>query len=908
MASRDTSIPNFRRLVAERLGGLSLDGDDEAGIIEELASELEERWREAVSQPETGDPNTVARLLSEVDWSALRREIPRSVRPWSAWVLERTPKLARTRLGRLALEVATDLRATARGYRRPGAARVWTAAAALAVGIGVGTSVMSVAYGALSRALPVPDPQRLLWLWETRGENPAPAIPLSASEYLALKKSSREHFDLAAYHFMTLARTDITPAESFDSALVDGDFFSVLGAKPQLGRTIEPNDIRSRGRRVAVLSETAWRQRFKASPQIVGTSIEWNHEPVTVIGVMPREFRYPAWAELWLSARFRAPEPFAYSQDVPAADFEHHYLRVIARLAPTTNLLAVRRFLSTLNPGPEAHTVHAQALRENLRSRMRGTVTPLIQGVSLVLLVAAVCVGNLLLASALSRRRELSIRAAVGASRFRLARQLTLESLVLAGIACGGGLLIAQVGVRAILAVGGSLFAAPMSQQLDPAALAFAFGSSLVSGLGFGLSLVESVSGSRTAGALRGERGRWARLFRGQGRSAFLIGSVAACAVVVLGASLLVRSFVDAVRTPLGFGVDRLLTFAVYPAGPAYFEKAARADIARRIEREIETLPGVLAVGVASEIPLEPEDTPGRISFEGLPRGEPPVTVELLSASPGFFDAMGIEISGGRTFHSDDSSTEPVVLVNQRLARLLAPNRSILGRKIRFEDVGEAEEIEPWRKIVGIVAETRMSGLASEPRPEVYLPFAEHPASEMIFAVRTEGDPKKWIGLAKDAVAEVAADVPTKAMRSGRELLAGEVAEGRFLLVFLLGFAAICFLLTAAGLFAVMASWVVEREREIAVRLALGAAPSSVFRWILRAGLSRVAIGVGLGLCVCFVTPLGNGREVSLFGVSPFDPSALAATLVFMATLGFAACYVPARRATAVDPIAVLKS
>ena len=368
-----------------------------------------------------------------------------------------------------------------------------------------------------------------------------------------------------------------------------------------------------------------------------------------------------------------------------------------------------------------------------------------------------------------------------------------------------------------------------------------------------------------------------------------VIAAVAACTIVVLGAVLLMRGFFGLVRTDPGFSVDRLLTFAVYPTGERYAAPEATAELAERLDRKLSSLLGVIAVGVASEIPLDPDASALATKFSAAP----PRTIEQQSVSPNFFSALGIQVLEGRPFRRDDGArSAPVAIVNQRLASLLSPRGRVLGQRLQFEGNGE-----PWREIIGVVADAHLTSLAVEPPPEIYLPFSQRAQVEVIVALRTEGDPDSWISQAKDAVAEVAPDVPTKAMRTGKDLVSGSVARERFLLGSLLFLAAASLALTAITLVAVMASWVAERRREIAIRLSVGARRSDVFRWILGRGLRLVAIGVLLGL-------LGS----VLRGDPLLDATALLVTILAMAALAISACVLPARHAMRVEPVTVLKS
>jgi putative ABC transport system permease protein len=773
----------------------------------------------------------------------------------------------------------------------------------LALGVGANTAIFSVVNGTLLRPLPYRDAERVMTLWQNdlkAGKERDDASPANFADWRERAKSFEEMAALEPYSHNLTGQGE---PETFNSWLATEGFFRVMGADALHGRTFLPEEHQPNAPPAVVLGHGLWLRRFGGDTGIVGRPLLLNGRPHTVVGVMGPEFDFPAGRELWAA---RA----VYERD--RRDRGSAYWRVVGRLKPgvmaeqaRAEMDAIAAQLAQEHPQTNAAIkVTVVPLHEQLTGHIRPALLVLLAAVGLVLLVACANVANLLLARGVERRREFAVRNALGAARSRLVRQLLTESFVLALAGGAFGVLLSRWLVDLILAFTpeGLLGVEPLG--LDWRVASFAVGATALTAVLFGLLPSLQFSKPDLAGALKETQRTAAGGGAGlRARNALVVAEIATALVLLVGAGLLVRSFVELLRVDPGFAADRVAALEVH-VWSKYRAPEQRRNFFSEATARLRALPGVEGAGAVSSLPFVAMDSNTPFEIEGRPAppaGEGP-SAYAITATADYFGAMNIPLREGRLFsQADREDTTPVVLVNETMARRHWAGESPVGQKISF---GEGEERMTF-EIVGVVGDVRHEGLDSQPRAEFFMAHAQDSSGSMLFVVRTKGDPQSILQAAKKEIWAVNKDIPFSRAVTMNQLVSKSLGERRFTLLLLSSFAALALLLAAVGIYGLVSFTTGQRTHEIGVRVALGAQPRDIVGMILKQGLWLALAGVGVGLAAALA--LTRFLRQMLFGVSATDPATFALPALLLCLVALAACYVPARRATKVDPMNALR-
>jgi putative ABC transport system permease protein len=809
---------------------------------------------------------------------------------------------------RLEDEMFQDLRIGARMLlKQPSFTLI--AALTLALGIGANTTVFSVVNAVLLRPLNYKDPEQLVWVW-----GPLPkfnAANHSGAEFDAIQTQQTVFSDIAAYHNTAFTVTGEGQPQQVGGLLTSANYFSLLGVAAARGRAFQQEDGRPGAARVAVASYDFWQKRFGGDPSLLGKTLRINGESVSVVGIMPPSL--PPLApgqspELWVNLRQGALEvEMNFHGDVDR--FDEHYLRVLARLKPGVSapqaqakLDAIMARLAEQYPSQKGHGARVVSLPELFVGDLRQTLLLLLGAVGLVLLIACANVTNLLLARGARRYREFAIRAAVGASRFALLRQLLVESVLLAGVGGLAGWLLAAWGMKLILAMIPRTILPSPEIGLDSRVFLFTLAVSLTTGVIFGLIPAFLAAKSDLASALKeGARGASTGTGPARLRKTLVVAEVALAMVVLIGAGLLVKSFARLTAVKPGFDPNNLLTLWVSLTGAAYGSDAANLRFIKELTPRLEALPGVQGVAISNSFPIQGTNSTTIPEIEGhsLALDQRPL-VGHHAVSPHYFEAMGIRLLKGRVFTERDNADAPrAVIINEALARRVWPNEEALGKRLRF---GSSES---WSEVVGVVANVKHDGLLMADRPHCYSPHLQLPMPFLAVAIRSQLDQTALVSSLRRAVQQIDPDMPIAAVQTMQEKMKGALATRRLTLALFNLFAVIALLLAAIGLYGVMSYGVAQRTQESGIRMALGAQTRDVLRLFVIQGMKPALVGMGIGLAAAF----GLTRLMSslLFGVSVTDPLTFALIALLLIVVALLACYFPAHRATKVDPLVALR-
>jgi len=802
-------------------------------------------------------------------------------------------------------ETLRDLRQGLRAIaRRPGVAAV--AVVTLAVGIGASAAIFTVVNAVLLRPLPYREAARLVAAFAHETRRGEARNPTSPADFLEWGRGSAALHRLTAAHPWSPVLTGRGRPEELPALKASPSLFDLLGAEPALGRVFHSPSEEPQ----VVLSHGLWQRRFGADPGVIGQALTLDGKSYVVAGVMPPGFRFPPFwatdAELWAPLVFTAEAEASHSR----------FLRVFGRLRPGASLEQARaelgmvaRRLETERPESNAGIgVTVEALQEPVVSRVRPALLVLAGSVAFVLLIACANVTSLLLAQGLSRGKEVAIRAALGASRSRLFRQWLAESLVLACAGGLGGLLLARASVSVLRVLSPDSLPRLDEIALDGRVVAFTLGLSLATGLLFGLlPALRSSRADLVESLKQGER-----VASGRGRhrmhDLLVIAEFALALVLLVGAGLLIKSFLLLQRPQTGFRSDGLLTLNLSLSGSPFAEPARRPVFFRELAERVRSIPGVEGAGFVNHVPVGGDTWSTSFTIEGRPDPEPRDTPQAVmrTTTAEYLGTMGIPLLRGRALEPRDGADAPaVVLVNQALARRYWPGADPVGSRIRL---GGAASDAPLRTIVGVVADSVQAGLIDPVRPEVLFPYPQDPVGwykGTTLVVRTAAAPRLLAEAVKAQVWALGPDLPVTRVRTMEEILAEAVGQDRFKTLLLGLLAGVALLLAAVGIYGVMAYSVGRRAHEIGVRMALGARAAEVFAMVVGQGLRLSALGAALGL----VGALGLSRVLAglLHGVSPTDPGTFAAVTLLLTAVAALACSLPARRAARVDPLVALR-
>jgi putative ABC transport system permease protein len=874
--------------VARRLRALLRGGEVERELDEELRYHLERQVEQNLA-------------------FGMGPEEARSAALRSFGGLEQSKEACRDARGvRVVEDFAQDLRYGWRTMRKsPG----FTAVAVLTLGLGVGanTAVFSAINSVLLRPLPYKDPQQLVRVWEVQvGQDQALFSP---AEFLDYRAQNQSFSGMAAFRPASLTLTGAGEPEQLDGSIVSADYFSLLGVQAERGRVFHPEDGRAGARPVAVISHGLWQARFGGDATLIGRSLSIGGESVTVVGVAPPGFAGDG-RQVWLNPRRVVPD-WVRNSDVDLLTMRHTgYLGVLARLKPGVTLEQAQADLDTIAarlqhayPRPVGHAARLIPLHEHVVGPVRPALLMLLGAVGLVLAVACANLASLLLARATARSQEMAIRTALGASRWRIARQLLLESALLGGLAGLVGWVFAAYGVGVLARFSSQEIPRVSEIRPDAQVFAFALGLSLFTSLLAGLAPALAASKADLHAALKdGTRGATAGGRRNRVRQALVVAEVALALVVMIGAGLLASSFTRLLAVEPGFDPRHLLTLRVGLPDERYGENEDKRRFVRELNARLEAIPGMQGVGIGDDLPIAGTYSSTRLQVASRQAASPEdlLSVGLHVITPRYFDAMGVRLIKGRTFtERDDANAPSAFIINETLARRYWPGDEPLGKRIRYNSN------DPWGEVVGVVEDVKYDGLHVEAGPHLYEPYYQNPWSGLAIALRSQTDQATLLSAVREHLRALDPDLPVSRVRTMDAVLAQSLTTRRLVTNLFGLFGVSALVLVAVGLYGLLAYSVTQRTREIGVRMALGARRGDVLGLVIGQGMKLALAGVALGVAASVAA--ARMMETLLFGVSATDPVTFMCVSLLLVGVALVACWVPARRAVRVDPVVALR-
>jgi putative ABC transport system permease protein len=792
-----------------------------------------------------------------------------------------------------------DLRYGARMLlKKPGFTLI--AALTLALGIGANTAIFSVVNAVLIQPLPFAEPDRLVWMWGAirNGSNRTAVAPLDFLDYREQNKSFEQFAAMKSVPVYGNLTGSGDP-ERLEAALVTGNYFQALGVKPALGRAFLLENEQPGRDRVVVLSHGLWQRRFGADRTIVNRTITLDGRNYEVLGVMPPGLKFPRTAEMW------APMNFDSSPEMKQR--RARFLRLIGRLKPGVTLAQAQAEMDALSHRLEEqyHTtktgwsLRLVPLHERIAGNIKPTLFVLFGAVGFVLLIACVNVANLLLVRAAARVPEMAVRTALGASRRRIVRQMLTESLLLSLFGGALGVLLGAWGVDLLVALSANNIPPTANVKIDAMVLGFTLLVALFTGVLFGLvPALQSSSPNLNEMLKEGGRSATEGARRNRMRSMLVVLESAVAVMLLVGAGLLIRSFIRLQNVSPGFDERNVLTMQISLSRGRYGAPEKARSFFDQLQQRLHSLPGVESVGMIRELPLNGQSNDRPFTVEGRPPGSPNqrYDAEWRLINQDYFRAMRIPLLRGRNFTDQEvRQSDGLVIISESLSRAVFPNEDPLGKRLQLGQ-------KPY-EIVGIVGDIRQHALEIDPDATMYLPTLDIEQTNLV--LRTAGDPASIIGAVRKEVMAIDRDQPIASVRLMEQLMYESVAQPRFR-TFLIGlFAALALLLAAVGIYGVMSQMVAQRTHEIGIRMALGAQARDVLGLALRHGMSLAIIGIAIGMAGALALTRLMGSL--LFEVSATDPMTFAGVAMLQAVVALLACYIPARRATKVDPVVALR-
>jgi putative ABC transport system permease protein len=793
------------------------------------------------------------------------------------------------------------------GLRMLGKNPGFTAAAVitLALGIGANSAIFSVFDTVLLRPLPYEDPGRLVMVWETNLSRGRDRNVVSVPNFFDWRNASRSFEQMGAFSTYSVTYNSGDEPERVTAGSAAVGFFATLRARAYLGRVFREADYSSATRDIVVVSYRFWQSRLGSDPGVIGKRLLFESTPATVVGVLSPEFRFSfRRTDVW--------RPWVFDEE-DRQNRKSHYLRVVARLKPDVSITQSQAEMDGIATGlaqehPEWMTgwgVQVVSLHDEIVREFRPALLVLLGTVSLVLLIACANVANLLLSKATAREKEIAVRLSLGAGRVRLVRQLLTENLLLFLLGGAVGVAAAYWSVESLLTL--TPFRIPRAHEIvfDSRIFLFALAIAFLTGVVFGLVPALRAVVADLGSSLK-ESGARSGSSRDRLRGALVVAEIALSLMLLIGAGLLIRSFWRVLEVDPGFDTERALAVTIALPSFKYPETHHYTAFHKELIERYEGLPGVRSVAGVNDLPLGLLGATRSFIIEGRPLLGPGEKVPLpyIFVTPGYFRTMGIPLLAGRTISErDDAEAPPVLVVNQSMANRFWPDEEPVGQRLSFEGPEG-----PWYEIVGVVGDTRQTGLDEPMQGTMYAPYTQNTWNWMRWmslVLRTDVEPMSLASAARAEVREMDPDLPVLQLRTLEEQVADSVADRRFSLLLLGSFATIALALAAVGIYGVMAYAVSQRAREIGLRMALGARMGEVVALVIRQGMRLVVTGIGLGVAGAFL--LTRWMESLLFGVAATDPLTFAGVSLVLAIVAFLANLIPALRASRVDPITALR-
>ncbi len=898
-------MPDFKIDIRSRLADLGLSPVREAEIVEELSQHLEDEYERALSSGASENEARQQALEQLNTPDLLGRELKRvehrvSARPVTLGTAQKINVFA---------DLWQDLRYALRTLAK-NPAFTSVAIVAIALGIGANTAIFSVVNAVLLRPLPFKNPEQMVMAWENAAHLGFPKNTPSPPNFLDWQRQNTVFAGMAAMVERNFNLTGVGEPERLDGRRVSANLFDLLGVPALLGRTFVPGDDRP-GANVVLLSHSLWQRRFGSDPGVIGRTVTLNGESYVVIGVMPRSVHLPGYGnwqdKLWV--------PIAFTNE-EVTERGNHFLDVIAQMKPGVTLKQAQAEMETI-----AARLAKQYPRFN--TRIGATVTPLheeivgdikpallilLGAVGFVLLIACANVANLLLARAAVREKEIALRLALGASRSRLTRQFLTESVLLAFLGAGLGLLLALGGVRVLKTFVPSMILQIQAINIDGKVLLFTASIALLTGIVFGLAPAMHALNSNLNDSLK-EGGRDSAASRkgNRLRGLLVIGEVAVSFILLIGAGLLINSFLHLRNLDPGFRTDHLLTMKVDLSELKYPDGQRRSVFFDEVLRRVSTLPGVQLVAVAGNLPFTYNGDSMSIAVEGIPDPPPDQWPNVIyrAVGPGYFSTMGIPLIRGRDFTDQDGAdSKDVVVIGEKTAQHYWPGQDPVGKRLK---PGATTSDRPWREVIGVVKDVRQNDFIAQPKMQMYLPYRQMKyLAANALVIRTNVEPMSLATSVRDAIWAVDKDQPVADIDTMDHIVSQAIARQRFSMLLLGIFAAVALVLAAVGIYGVMSYSVAQRTHEIGIRMALGARRADVLQMTIKHSLKLVSVGMMLGFIAAFL--LTRVLASLLFGISATDPITFIGISLVLLAVAILASYVPALRSTKVDPMIALRA
>jgi len=810
--------------------------------------------------------------------------------------------------------LGADVRYAVRSYRRRPAFAI-VVLLTLALGIGANSAIFSVINGVVRKPLGYPQPDRLMFITSQFAAQNHAKFWISPPEYFELTERVRSFAVMGAYTTGAMNLSAGDQPERVNAAFVTANMFDVLGVRPSRGRAFTREQDLPSAEPVVVISHELWQRNFGGDPALIGRQLQINGRSRTVVGIMPPGFDlHDSKSQLWVPLGLDPSN---------RQNRGSHFLYLVGRLAPNVSEARAKSELEGMLrhwrswvadahvPNETTHRMQMQPLRDEVIGNVKRALWILQGAVALVLLIACANVANLLLARAEARRKELAVRTALGASRRRILQQFVAEGIVLSVVAAVLGLALAHWGLQALLASNPQSIPRASEITLDPTVLAFTIGVAVLTGVVFGLAPLLHVGDQAVTAAIKEGAVRTSTSGgRNRMRRGLVVAEVALAVMLVIGAGLLIKSFRNLTSVDAGFDPASRVTFGIVLPQATYPDSQKRLQFFESLSRKLDAIPGVDGVAAMQGLPPSRPVNANGTKFEGYQPGPgaPPENVDYYqSVTVGYFEAMSIPIRDGRAFDETDATGAPVVMVNETLAKRYWPNRSALGRRVRPSGPNT-----PWFTVVGVAKDVKQGGLDADVGTELYFAYEQLPRTLGFspFAMNVVLRSSRPLGTLAPAIRRVVAEMdpalPIVQLRTMEEVVGASVTRQRFLSL-LLGIAAIVALtLAAIGTYGILSYLVTERQREIGIRMALGAGSGQVVRLVLAQGLGIAVIGIALG--VAGAIALSRLVTSLLYGVSPWDSATYGTVAAVIALVALAACLVPMRRAMRVDPLDAIRA